>query len=269
MTSTPAEVTRLQSYLRENARKQYDSQALPPFTIFIKVTDPCTYFNYAIPDGPVSGDLAVLLDDLRAAFHARARVARFEFFEAFAPELPAALRKYGFEEEARQWSMTCTPASLRRPPEVPGLSVTAIGAGSSDEDLRDFMTAQRQGFDPQNTSPVTEEAIALTRKSFARSGAGGFLGRIDGAAAGASYFGCPMDGVSELAGIATLEAFRRRGIASLLTWYTARAVFDAGVEVAFLTAEDARAGRVYERVGFQPFSIMLAYCDPHDEGSPL
>lgn len=264
MTPTQAEITRLQSYLRENARVHYDSFALPPFTLFIKPTDPLTYYNYAIPDGPVSGDLADVLGTLRAEFRARKRTARFEFFEAYAPELPAALLACGFVEESRNWSMTCTPSSLQRPLEVPGLAVTAIDAHSTDEDLVDFLTAQRQGFDPLNTTPVTAEEVTRARDSFARSGAGAFLGRLDGAPAGASYFGPPIAGVSELAGIATLAAFRKRGIASLLTWHAAQAVFDAGVELAFLTAEDARAGRVYERVGFQPFSTMLAYSEPNE-----
>lgn len=267
MTPTQAEITRLQSYLRENARIQYDSVALPPFTLFIKPSDPFPYFNYAIPDGPARGDLAEVLGALRVEFHARERIARFEFFEAFAPELPAALRDCGFVEESRDWSMTCTPGDLCCPQEVPGLTITTIGARSTDEDLRDFLTAQRQGFDPQNTTPVTAEEVTRARDSFARSGAGAFLGRMNGAPAGASYYGRPIGGVSELAGIATLEAFRRRGIASLLTWHAAQAVFDAGVEVAFLTAEDARAGRVYERVGFQPFSTMLAYSEPQEEGA--
>ena len=35
--------------------------------------------------------------------------------------------------------------------------------------------------------------------------------------------------------------------------------FDAGAEIAFLVAEDARAGRVYERVGFRPCATALAY----------
>ena len=267
MTPTQAEITRLQSYLREIARIQYDSVVLPPFTLFIKPTDPLTYYNYAIPDGPVSGDLADVLSALRAEFRARGRTPRFEFFEAYAPELPAALRDCGFVEESRNWSMTCTPGGLRRPPEVPRLSVSAIGAQSTGEDLGDFLSAQRQGFDPENTTPVTAEEVTRARDSFTRSGAGAFLGRLDGAPAGASYYSRPMGGVSELAGIATLTAFRKRGIASLLTWYAAQAVFEAGVEVAFLTAEDARAGRVYERVGFQSFSTMLAYSDPTEESA--
>lgn len=267
MTPTQAEITRMQSYLRENARIQYDSMALPPFTLFFKPADPFPYFNYAIPDGAVGGDLSEILSALRAEFHVRGRIARFEFFEAFAPDLPAALRDSGFVEESRNWSMTCTPNSLHLPPEVSGLAVTPISARSTDADLGDFLTAQRQGFEPENISPVTDEEITRARDSFTRSGAGAFLGRIDGAPAGVSYYSRPIDGISELAGIATLEAFRKRGIASLLTWYAAQAVFAAGVEVAFLTAEDDRAGRVYEHIGFQPFSTMLAYAEPDHQGA--
>jgi len=267
MTPTQVEITRMQSYLRENARIQYDSMALPPFTLFFKPADPFPYFNYAIPDGAVGGALSEILSALRAEFHVRGRIARFEFFEAFAPDLPAALRDSGFVEESRNWSMTCTPNSLHLPPEVSGLAVTPISARSTDADLGDFLTAQRQGFEPENISPVTDEEITRARDSFTRSGAGAFLGRIDGAPAGVSYYSRPIDGISELAGIATLEAFRKRGIASLLTWYAAQAVFAAGVEVAFLTAEDDRAGRVYEHIGFQPFSTMLAYAEPDHQGA--
>ena len=38
--------------------------------------------------------------------------------------------------------------------------------------------------------------------------------------------------------------------------------FAGGVEIAFLTAADERAGRVYERIGFRPYATGLAYAVP-------
>ena len=58
-----------------------------------------------------------------------------------------------------------------------------------------------------------------------------------------------------------MAEYRRRGIAGMLTAVMTQAAFAAGVRVAFLSAADERAGRVYERVGFQPFATALAYCD--------
>jgi hypothetical protein len=40
-----------------------------------------------------------------------------------------------------------------------------------------------------------------------------------------------------------------------------QAAFGAGVQVAFLSAADERAGRVYERVGFRPYATALAFCE--------
>lgn len=266
--STPAEVDRIQSYLRESARGQYEALAIPPFTLFFHPSDTFKYFNYAIPDVPITGNfsrsltapLFAPLRQLRAAFRARGRTPRFEFFEAFAPELPAALRENRFIEEARQWSMLCAPETLREAPAVPGLEVTPLTAGSPDADIRDFLIAQRQGFDPEDTSTPGAEDIARTRHNI-EIGGRRFLARLEGQPAGVSAFSRPIDGVTELAGIATRVPFRRQGIAAYLTWYATRAAFDLGVQTACLTAEDARAGRVYERAGYHPFSVMLAYID--------
>ncbi|RPJ49235.1 MAG: hypothetical protein EHM21_07245, partial [Chloroflexi bacterium] len=88
---TTSEISQIQSYLRENVRKNSLVAAVPPFTLFFHPNDPLKYFNYAIPDGPVRGAdpeawvaLRPILGRLRRVFRQRGRVARFEFFEAFA-----------------------------------------------------------------------------------------------------------------------------------------------------------------------------------------
>lgn len=61
----------------------------------------------------------------------------------------------------------------------------------------------------------------------------------------------PVAGVTEIVGVATLPAARRRGIGAAIT---AALVADArrqGVEVVFLSAGSDDVARVYERVGFQ------------------
>ena len=40
-----------------------------------------------------------------------------------------------------------------------------------------------------------------------------------------------------------------------------QSAFRDGVRVAFLSAADERAGRVYERVGFRRYATALAYCE--------
>lgn len=60
----------------------------------------------------------------------------------------------------------------------------------------------------------------------------------------------PVDSVSEVTGVATLPAFRRRGIGAALTALPVRDAWERGVRTVFLSAGDGDVARVYERVGF-------------------
>lgn len=259
-----AEIERIQAFLREMARQQYHVIPLPPFTLFFHPTDPLKYFNYAIPDVPCGGDLRQPLAELCAIFRQQERTPRFEFFEAFAPDLPAALRAAGFTEEARQWSMVCTPQTLVQATTITengphGLEIRAVGAESPAAELHDFIQVQCQGFYPQDPCLPGPEEVARARQSYRANGGQGYLGYIEGEPAGASHFNRPLHGITEITGVATRVPFRRRGIAARLTWEAVRAAFAQGAQTACLTAEDAAAGRIYERIGFRPFSTMLAY----------
>ncbi len=259
--ATPAEIEKIQNYLRASAHGQYDAVALPPFTLFFHPTDTLKYFNYAIPDGPVVGPADTQLAELRHEFLKRGRTARFEFFEAYAPQLPAVLQSHGFHEEARQWSMLCTSQTLREVPEVPGLEVFSLGAHSSAQDMHDFMLIQRVAFGPDEPAEVSPQEVQRGLADAQKGRWHAFMARIAGQPAGAASFGEPIGGVTEIAGIATHPNFRRRGIAARLTHLAVQAAFAQNVQTVCLTAADAQAGRVYERVGFQPFSTMLAYID--------
>lgn len=253
------EIVRIQSYLREIARSQYETLELAPFTLFFHPTDSLKYFNYAIPDRPCGAGLSGILSTLRHEYHRRQRTARFEFFEAFAPVLPAALRANGFKEEGRQWGMICTSQTLQVVPAVPGCSMVELGPDSSLTDARDFMLVQREAFSPEETSAPTDADVLRAQRSFARRP--GFLARLGDEPVGAAAFSQPIDGVTEVTGIATRAAYRRRGIAAALTALAVTSALRRGVQTVCLVAEDERAGRVYQRVGFRPFSIMLAYIE--------
>lgn len=250
-------VDRLQSYMRQVLKPRREVVAVPPFTIFFHADDRI-FFNYAIPDAPIGGYLHEPLAVLRAEFRARSRHPRFEFIEQFAPDLPAALRANGFAEESRLHLMVCTPESYRPAPETPGLTVVTLDGSAPLDAIRENMDINERGFNP-NAEPPTEAAAEGFRRSLWASRA--FTVYLNGQAAGAGMYTAPLDGVTELVGIATLEEFRRRGAATALTAHAARTAFDQGVEVVFLSAADERAGRVYEQAGFRPFATMLAYID--------
>jgi ribosomal protein S18 acetylase RimI-like enzyme len=60
----------------------------------------------------------------------------------------------------------------------------------------------------------------------------------------------PVEDVSEVAGIGTLPAFRRRGIGAALTGFLVRDAQARGVATVFLTAGDEEIARVYASQGF-------------------
>ena len=69
------------------------------------------------------------------------------------------------------------------------------------------------------------------------------------------------NGICELAGLATLAEYRRQGIATAITSIAVEQAFNHGAEVVFLTAADERAVRVYHKVGFENYTMVLTYTD--------
>ena len=82
---------------------------------------------------------------------------------------------------------------------------------------------------------------------------------VDGRMVSAACLQPAHNGVTEIAGIATLRPFRRQGIGTLLTAAAVQAAFAQGIDIVFLTAGSAEAGRVYERAGFRTIGSGLIY----------
>jgi len=250
--------------MRRAAAQTHDVEELPPFVLFFSATDPLRFFNYARPMEPLNGDLSEALAKVRAAFADRQRTPRFEFIEEFAPALGPLLEGAGCSLEDRYLLMVCTRDTLKPAPVVPGLEVKALSATDPLPLLRAFKSVQAHAFEEEELVALDEDSVGSEDigQRFVESGA--FLGLLDGAPASAVDFTAPLDGFTELVGLGTLVEFRRRGIGAALIAHATRAAFDLGVEIAFLTAGDANAGRVYERVGFRPFASLLAYIErPH------
>ena len=254
-----ASIARLQAYLRHSAQQRYETVSVPFFTLFFHPTDALTYFNYAIPDEPCSSGLGVSLSVLRDEFATRGRHPRIEFIQEFAPQLACGLRATGFVEEARQQLMVCTAETSRPAREVLGLRMTELTGPSGASEAQDYLTTQRRGFDVHSTEVATEGDAEQFLRMIGEGRA--FVGWLKGQPVGVGMYTAPFDGVTEVAGLATLEPFRRRGIATGLTALAVQRAMEQGAEVVCLTAADERVGRVYERVGFVGYATMLAYLD--------
>src|SRR5262249_45030111 len=150
-----SDAARIQAYFRTSASRAYDAVPVPPFTAFFHAEDDLAYFNYAIPDEPVRGELAEPLERLRAEFVGRSRVPRFEYVEGFAPEFASSLRAAGFALELRAPLMACTPGRLRRPAGVAGLRIDAIDETSPLGLVQDSITITRRAFGSGDEQPAT------------------------------------------------------------------------------------------------------------------
>jgi predicted GNAT family acetyltransferase len=152
--------------------------------------------------------------------------------------------------------MICTADRVQSAAGGPGLAISELSRASAVDEVQAFLTTQRRSFDPQNTAPATQEEA---RRFLGTLGEGrAFVAWLEGKAAGVGMVTAPWDGIAEIAGLATLEPYRRRCIATALASRAVYSVLERGVEVVCLTAADARAGRIYRRVGFVPYATMLA-----------
>ncbi len=257
---------RLQSYMRHSAVKRYEAVSLPPFTAFFLGIDPLIYFNYAIPDGPISGDVSEPLRRLRAEFKARGRVPRFEYVSELAPTLEDELLAAGFRQEAEARVMVCTRESFT-PVAVPeGLSLSVLTPESSREEVRAYCNTSRWAFSPDEPYEASEADVSKMLEDLREGGA--VLGKVEGQPAVVGMFTSPIEGIAELGNVATLVRFRKRGLGTALTSRVAREAFDRGVDMLFLSTITEEAGRIYERVGFRFVTRMLFFVDAaHPEGA--
>ena len=257
-------LARIQAQMRAVAHRQYEAVSVPPFTLFFHPTDPLPFFNYAIPDAPAGPftDLGPPLARLEAEFHSRRRVPRFEFVEACAPDLAPALEAHGFALENRAQLMVCARDSEKPIPALAGLDVETLDARNPLGDLAEFLDVQRQAFG----LPSLRKAGGDDARALADSLGNGFalLGRIAKRPVATAMLQPGGDGLVELVGVATLEEFRRRGIGGFLSFETVRRAFARGDSLVFLSAADARAGRVYEAAGFSAVGHSLYYRTPED-----
>lgn len=239
-------IMRLQAFLRETAAPGRDVVEIGPFTAYLDTSDPLKYLNYAIPADEAQPGRDEI-ERLREEFRARDRLPRLEWVEEAAPLVVAALEEAGMQEELRTPMMACSPEDVVEP-EVEA-AVTLVGP----EDLRELSDVQRVAFGG--------EPLAADAEPHVPSG-GAVLARIDGEVVSAAAWTRIVDGYSEIVGVATAEAWRRRGLAGLVTAAATRAAFEAGASTCVLSPGDETALRVYARAGFRRVATMLHYSDP-------
>jgi ribosomal protein S18 acetylase RimI-like enzyme len=250
-------VDRIQAQLRASAHQNYEAIAAPPFTCFINPDDSSPWSNYAIPDTSIIGAVEETLSALPAIFGKHGRTPRFEFIAEYAPYLAPLLQAHGFQEEMRALLMVCTPDTYQPVAPIPDVTMTELTATAPLTAMQEFLTVQRRSFGDDNATAVNETEAQQFRQRFQTTRL--FAAAVDGRMVSAACLQPAHNGVTEIAGIATLRAFRRQGIGTLLTAAAVQAAFAQDIDLVFLTAGSPEAGRVYERAGFRTIGSGLIY----------
>lgn len=232
-----------------------------PFRALLDPTTDMIWLNYAVPVGAIDDAqaTAAALADLRRAFAQHQRRPRFEFNALPWPTLPRLLESAGFQLQERHPLMVCTPHNFRHF-AAPGVVVRWLDSDAPAATLAATMALQSESFGGPADLPPADEVERL--RDQLRAGTLCYaLATLDGVPAGAGST-APIDGVAEVAGVATSPALRRRGVAASLTSFLAKQLFAAGGTLAWLSAGDAFAQAVYERVGFAVVDTRLNYIEP-------
>lgn len=240
----------VQHYMRTLALRSPGHVRVGPFVCRFNPSWASPYANYAIPDDhaePTAADIRALI----SVFAEHNRRPRLEYLPLCAPAVEFALLAAGFAVEDRPPVMVCPPESLTMPEPVEGLEFTEP---RTDFELDDLAVLQHRAFgEPGDPEPG---AGARTRRIYENGGIV-VLARFRGAPAAGGSCSPPVDGLTELTGIAVAERFRRRGIGAALSAQLTALAHARGYRLPWLEPADGSVERIYAGIGFRPIGEKL------------
>jgi ribosomal protein S18 acetylase RimI-like enzyme len=235
---------RIQQSAVDNLSRRPRPIASGPFVIGVDPATDNPGINYATPR-PGAAITAADVTALVAAFREVGGKPRLEYVTNCAPALEGLLLAAGFAVEARHRYLTCSPGTLSVPAPPDGIELTEP---ATEAERTAMVDAQNRAFggDPQ---PSPADVARLARLQ--AGGGVAVMATAGSVCAGGGVAVPPNGGVSEVAGIAVRDPYRRRGIAAAVVAGVTERLFGTGVELAWLEASGTDSFRVYERVGFR------------------
>jgi ribosomal protein S18 acetylase RimI-like enzyme len=256
---TDDELRRVDAYLDGVARAATRAEEIGPFTLFVRETPGWAY--YARPAPGATTFTATDVETVRARQRELCIPETFELIADLAGGAVEAIEAAGLSVTRRPM-MALVPHELR--PVPPPEGATLRWPDPDDPQLGRITVVQELGFAAPGTAVGATGAAALetaarradvdrldAARRMMRAGRTVLASLYVGGAPVAAGAHQPLDGTTEVVGVATLPAFRRRGLAAALTSALVEAAFADGVTLACLSAGDEDVARVYERVGFR------------------
>jgi GNAT superfamily N-acetyltransferase len=244
----------LEAYYDAVPRSAARVEAVGPFTLFAG-TGAWPY--YARPTLGVEHEFTA--QDVAAAIERQRELGlpeTFEWVHETTPSLLGAARAAGLE--VLEAPLMVLNRGTWRAPEV---SMTLRILDADDPALASARAVQTVGFSspgtatgsasvPERDAAVEEEGLDFLRERIRRgltvmAVAEGDYGPV---AAGSHQ---PVDGVTEIVGVATLPVVRRQGLGAAVTGALVDDALERGATTVFLSAGSEAIGSVYARLGFR------------------
>ena len=272
-TADDPRLIRLERYYDSVPRSGAETEAVGPFTLFIS-TGMWPY--YARPSLGLDRD--IVGTDVTAARERQRALGLPETFEwvvETTPSLSAAAHEAGLA--VQELPLLVHDGSLVTPAPTPA-GVTIRRVRPEEFDMARILAIASVAFGTAGTAvgsagPAERDAraaadpIVPTRmRDRIRAGLTVLYVAEDDDGPLASGAHQPVDGVTEIVGVATLPSARRRGLGAAIT---AALIEDAradGVRSIFLSAADDDVARIYERVGFVRLGHAGLAAPPGDGG---
>jgi ribosomal protein S18 acetylase RimI-like enzyme len=262
--STP--LARIEDYYDAVPRAASRAEDHGPLTLFVNRGAGFPY--YARPrrgwQGPVEAEH---VRAVRARQRALGVPESFEWVAEVTPGLAGAARAAGLHVHEHPL-LALDPAAWRPAAAPPGAEVRVVAAAAPD--LATLRAVASLAFGEPGTSvgATGRSDVAAAAAAVSPAGVRDLRERLrsgltvlaaaynaEGPLAVGSHQ--PVGAVSEIAGVGTLPAARRRGLAAAVTSALVGDALDRGVEVVFLSAADEDVARVYRGLGFEPIATAM------------
>ena len=257
-------LNRIDAYLDAAPRTGARAEAIGPFTLFLNEGHGWRY--YARPSPGATGFTVEAVRAVRGRQRALSQPEAFEWIGELAPDVGAAVAAEGMRVVDHPLMVLNDDVPTQQAPD--GVEVGIVDA---DDDLAALSAVAEVAFAAPGTAtgmlgPADAAAAAATQNpdtiAFQRGRMLAGLtvaaaARVKGVVAAVGWHQ-PLDGASEIVGVATLPTFRRRGLGAAVTGALVADALGRGVDTVFLSADDDDVARVYTRVGFRRVGTACA-----------
>jgi GNAT superfamily N-acetyltransferase len=262
---------RIERYLDEVPRSATRQETVGPFTLFVQDQGWPYYARPALggPSPSRVAELTSVLDRQREL----GLPETIEWVDENCQSLASLARDAGLEVRALPLMvLTGTPAD----PVPPAHAVRLLGP--DDMALAAAIAVAQVGFAADGTavgvagaperdvaaSKLTDGHLAFTRERLRAGRTVTAIAEHDGGPVGVGSHQ-PIADVTEVVGVATLPAFRRRGIGAAITAALVAHARQRGGDVILLSAGSDEVARVYAKVGF---ARVGTFCEAQRTGQP-